>query len=473
MATYTFETMTSADAANFVAGDTLTFSGSTLTPADVVVANSANGFDITTLTAGGKSLSFPSPALSGATIQFASSFIAGTDAKLVIGTNGVDSLFPDSDDDGSVLYAFAGDDSINAFDSGAMTISAGDGNDILNAFGGGSIDGGAGDDQITSTTADDLIITGGAGDDSILVNGTGDATISGGAGVDIVTINSTADGVFSISLDDGNDVMSANSSDATLVVNGGGGADSITGGTGNDRLYGQSAAGGADGNDNINGRGGADYIQGNAGADTLSGAEGSDRIFGGADNDVINGGDGNDSVNGNKGADDIRGGDGNDSLRGGADGDRIFGDAGNDVIQGDAGNDTIIGSDGVDILSGGDGNDLFAFVGPDAGSLVVGDVTFTDRITDFGTGDRIDLGFSVTDVTSASGVLFTTVAAAFDYAERTGVDDNEVLALTVGTNTYLFYRAGGQDGAVDSVITLNGVSALTAESFANTGILEG
>ncbi|MGC6331241.1 calcium-binding protein [Rhizorhabdus sp. FW153] len=467
MANFTFETMTSTDAANFTTGDVLTFSSSTLTPADVVVANSGNAFDITTLTAGGKSLSFPGSALSGANIQFVSSFIAGSGATLAVGTNGSDEAGVDTDSDGSYVYGFGGDDDLVSDGSGASTISGGDGNDDIFLGGGGSVDGGAGNDVITlggsSTDEDSVVVTGGAGNDSITLAGNAAATVTGGAGVDSVTV--TGDGLLNISLGDGNDTLTSTGADGAMIVEGGAGSDTLNGGTSNDRLYGQSAAGGDDLNDLINGNGGSDYIQGNAGADTLNGGDGSDRIFGGADNDAITGGIGNDTVNGNKGADNISGDDGNDSLRGGADNDTILGGIGNDVILGDAGDDSITGGAGADILTGGAGNDVFVFRTTDANRLIDGDDTFTDRITDFATGDKIDLGYEVTEVSAAPGLIFTTVTAAFNYAADADITNGEVLALTVGTDTYLFYDAAGTGGAASSVIALTGVTTLTDASF--------
>ena len=45
-------------AANFTSNDTLIFSTATLSPIDVGVTNRENGLNLTTLTAGGKSLVF-------------------------------------------------------------------------------------------------------------------------------------------------------------------------------------------------------------------------------------------------------------------------------------------------------------------------------------------------------------------------------------------------------------------------------
>jgi serralysin len=110
---------------------------------------------------------------------------------------------------------------------------------------------------------------------------------------------------------------------------------------------------------------------------------------------------------------------------------------------------------------------MFVFRGSDADQLTVDDAVFTDRITDFAAGDKIDLGFAVSDVGDAPGLLFTTADAAFDYASTATLASGEVLALTVGADTYLFYDADGSGGAnsATSVIALNGVTAVTTASF--------
>lgn len=152
MANYIFETMTSEDAAGFTSSDTLSFATPTLTPARVIVFNLDDTPDITTLTAGEKSLIFPSSALSGANIQFVSSFIASSGATLKIGTSAGDNLSLNSSDGGSVIVGFAGNDDIEAIGSGEVAILSGDGNDLIFSAAGGLLDGGAGNDEITIST---------------------------------------------------------------------------------------------------------------------------------------------------------------------------------------------------------------------------------------------------------------------------------------------------------------------------------
>ncbi|WP_207462104.1 PD40 domain-containing protein [Azospirillum sp. SYSU D00513] len=76
---------------------------------------------------------------------------------------------------------------------------------------------------------------------------------------------------------------------------------------------------------------------------------------------------------------------GNDTLTGGV---------GADTLIGGAGNDSLIGNGGNDRLTGGDGADTFDFVGSGLG---------TDTITDFGAGDQIKTGGSLTAVAAGNG----------------------------------------------------------------------
>lgn len=240
---------------------------------------------------------------------------------------------------------------------------------------------------------------------------------------------------------------------------GGAGSDTLLGSGGNDHLYGQSASGGADGADSLSGGEGSDYLQGNAGTDTLDGGAGSDRMFGGDDADQIFGQAGNDSVNGNLGNDSIDGGDGNDSLRGGQNDDVLRGGSGDDKLLGDQGNDALVGGTGLDELSGGAGSDVFRFAAGEAGFSATNGYS-GDFITDFADGaDRVALGFGVSAV--LTGAAQTSAAAAASLAQTLfdgNAGGNEVAAITVGSDTYLFWNGTG-GGSVDSGVRLNGVDS--------------
>ncbi|WP_235538716.1 calcium-binding protein [Sphingomonas sp. Root710] len=268
--------MTSEDAENFAPGDILRFSSAAATPANVSV--SSTGLDITFVTSGGKTLAFTGADLAGAgSIDFVSSFIAGTDSTIVLG-DGTDNDFAfTTNADGNYAYGFAGDDSIQ---------------------------GGSGADNIFGGTGDDSLV-GNDGHDN-LFGGAGDDTLEGGDGNDhLYGFGLTGDP----------------STDTDDEINGGSGNDYIQGNAGEDQLYGD------DGSDRINGGGDNDYIQGgsendtvngNKGEDTIYGENGNDSLRGGADNDLVGGDAGNDVILGDLGDDTIDGGDGIDILTGGA-----------------------------------------------------------------------------------------------------------------------------------------------------------
>jgi len=246
----------------------------------------------------------------------------------------------------------------------------------------------------------------------------------------------------------GNDQLIGNDASNTLV--GGAGNDSLTGGLGNDSLDGGSGVDtmtGGDGNDyyylrdagdsisetNAATSGGADtiycylasYTLGNnvengrimsAGTANLTGNMLNNFLYAGQGNNAIAGGDGIDTVSFYYGATGTTGvtaslvtgqatGSGSDTLTsierlyGSNNADRFTGDAkanylygyaGNDTLDGGAGIDTLVGGVGRDSLAGGSGNDIFDFNLLSEMGLVTDSNTW-DVITDFSTGDRIDL----------------------------------------------------------------------------------
>jgi serralysin len=262
---------------------------------------------------------------------------------------------------------------------------------------------------------------------------------------------------------------------------GGAGADTIFGGVGNDHIYGNeltAVAGSVDGADSLFGGGGNDYVQGNAGADIIDGGDGNDRLYGGADADSILGGAGNDYLQGNKGNDTLSGGDGIDIVHGGADDDQLSGDAGNDQLSGDAGNDTLTGGDGnddltggagFDRLTGGTGSDRFLFAAHDAAFTQTGVTAWTtDEITDFTDGaDMIGLGFHPALVVQSSAGSLVLAASVAEQLLQVHAGQADVAAVSVGSDTYLFYDASGVGGTIDSAIKVDGIhaTAFTAADF--------
>jgi serralysin len=114
---------------------------------------------------------------------------------------------------------------------------------------------------------------------------------------------------------------------------------------------------------------------------------------------------------------------------------------GADVLRGLGGNDTLAGGAGNDVLSGGAGSDRF----------VIEEIGFTDRVTDWNAGDKIDLtkidavtGGQDNSFTFIGAGAFTKVAGQLSYA-------NGVLAGDVNG-----------DGVADFSIQLTGAPSLTA-----------
>ena len=410
MANYTFETTSQAQAAGFTAADYLIFQNTstnavnlTVTPASATGLNNAS----ITLSNGTQSLTFPASTL--ATASQNNHLVFNDQSSLILGTT-------------------------NADTGGAFNGTTA--NDVIYGFGGNdNIAGGNGNDYIYGGTD------------------TGANATAAQVGPPAVPAVPTAFG------------------------------DTLDGGDGNDHIYGNSyttVAGQADGPDSILGGNGADYIQGNAGEDSIDGGNGSDRIFGGADNDTILGGAGNDTINGNLGNDSIDGGADNDFIRGGQGNDIILGNTGDDVLLGDLGNDTITGGTGFDAIAGGSGNDLFVFTGQDANfNLTAGGATgpqtngaynggatsvATDQITDFQDGSDLVRLFgagATTVVLHANGAASSMAQAqliAQGLITQAGTA-NDVAAVTVGSDTYLFYNAAGTASSqIDSAIKVLNVN---------------
>lgn len=94
----------------------------------------------------------------------------------------------------------------------------------------------------------------------------------------------------------------------------------------------------------------------------------------------------NQTRNGTAGVNTLNGGNGHDILNGLGGNDTLSGGYGSDILNGGDGSDTLIGGLGADTLTGGAGNDIFKFNSRDD----IGGYP-RDGITDFATGDKIDL----------------------------------------------------------------------------------
>lgn len=283
----------------------------------------------------------------------------------------------------------------------------------------------------------------------------------------------------------GNDTIAGGDADGAVNAFGGAGADTITLGDGNNHVYGNSSSSmqnAADGNDSITVGTGSNYINGNAGNDTITvgaaGSTGVNRVFGGSGTDTITiTGAGFNSVNGNLGGDTITAvaATGNNMLRGGQGDDSITAGLGQDVVMGDLGADTLVSGTGgahLTVMTGGDGADVFRFTGAQGTTAGTGTVVYYNEVTDFTHGvDKIDLPFSLdsADLVIGTGASFTSVTAAQAFAlqilqNHAAVGANEVAAVQVGGDTYLFYNSTGGDvdstvTSLDSTIKLTGMTA--------------
>jgi Ca2+-binding RTX toxin-like protein len=295
----------------------------------------------------------------------------------------------------------AGNDVVETYGEGNVTILGGIGDDTINGGSGNDLlDGGAGNDLIRGGTghiSGNDEVFGGAGADRIEA-GDGDDSIEAGAGNDSVYAE---DGSDSVNGGEGEDFLSGGDGNDTL--NGGSDFDTAYGGSGDDIVYANVSYGGAgddvlnyagdhrdepnlggrlvggSGDDRISGSSYDDFISGGNGDDTIEGNFGDDRIFGDAgndelygqrswssvspgqygltDNDTIEGGSGSDTILGNFGHDDLTGGAGPDQIFGGAGHDELRGGSGSDLLQGEGGQDLLLGGNDEDVLFGGSGAD--------------------------------------------------------------------------------------------------------------------
>jgi Ca2+-binding RTX toxin-like protein len=425
MTTYSFDTITAAQAAAFSGSDSLTFGSGTASAVTVLF----NGV-VTTLALGAHS------------VDFASAIANASQAG--------DISFPDH----SLLYI--GDAGANtehlAIDSTTRAaMFGGDGNDVLiTSLGGGLLQGNQGNDTLEA--AGQATIYGGQGDDEIeaISSGSHDNFFQGNKGDDFIVGSNAGDTLLG---GQGNDTILGNA-----------GVDFINGNLGNDNLTGSGQLFGEDGNDTI--------LGGSVGSNTILGGNGDDNLTGsslsdpsgllGAQN-FISGDDGDDTIRSNSPlTDTLSGGNGNDtittfnggndSLDGGAGDDNIQGGHGlADVITGGLGNDIIDGSGGTDTLSGGGGADRFIF---GAVSTAAGSVA---KIMDW-SGSTDTLSF--TGFTPNPSDL--TTATAPDYATALSMATTDTTTthfsffeVQVGADVYVF--AGGAGGP-SSVVELVGRS---------------
>jgi Ca2+-binding RTX toxin-like protein len=350
------------------------------------------------------------------------------------------------------LAGLAGDDAL----------SGGQGNDrLLGNEGADHLDGGAGYDTLD----------GGAGDD-LLSGGLGSDMLAGGAGADTFAYAALAelggslpplgyaalgDQITDFGPGDRID-LSALAGDGLSFV---GVGQDFTGGAGQIRVgdgysYAYSYSGGSTYLEiDINGDQVEDYQIKLDGAElTLEETAPGSLVFQLAPNAALTGTEGNDTLAGGNGNDHLYGLDGDDLLSGGY---------GKDDLQGGEGNDLISGGLGKDLLAGGLRFDRFVFtslaeIGSGGDSLYFGT---SDRITDLGMGDLVDLS-------AIPGLSFAGVGQGF-----TGVANQVRVAPAfingVSADTALEIDADG-DQYADYSLLLTGGNLPLEETAPGSGV---
>lgn len=150
----------------------------------------------------------------------------------------------------------------------------------------------------------------------------------------------------------------------------------------------------------------------------------------------------------------VRSGNANDSVKGGGGNDLVFGQNGNDVLAGGAGNDNLDGGNGKDTLTGG----------TDAGTFSNAPDPLTSVMTlSFSVGDIL-AGGSGKDTfiyTLGDGVdELTDFRPRQDTLRLVGIDQDDLISTTDGTNLYIGFDDGAGGWTANSVIRIDGVTNL-------------
>ena len=509
-------------------GDTLDFSGTTLT--GIIKIDGGSGNDT----------------------------ITGSSASdTILGSAGDDLLLGAGGDD---IFQYTG--SANGFD----VVDGGSGTDIITALAANTVVGLSsvtGVETISAGGFSGVTIAGSGNADTLNFNGmtlTGITSINGGVGNDVITGSSATDVIFGGA---DNDMLNGGAGDDTL--NGGAGTNSLDGGDGTDVAQYSGTAGSysvsSNGNgtyavvgsgisdtivniENLNFSDGTFTVASRVGLGlTLTGTAAAETLSGGGNNDVITGLGGDDTLNGNGGDDQFRvtgTGDGFDIIDGGAGTDTVIatvanatigitsitgieaissggfsgvsilgssganvlnfasvtltgitkldGGAGNDTITGSSAADTILGSGGDDALNGGDGNDTFQYTGSANGFDGVDGGLGTDTIAVLANSTVIGLS-SITGIETITAGSFTGVsisgsanADTLDFSSTTltgiskidGGSGNDVITGSAAADTILgsagddTINAGGGNDTIQFTGTTNGFDAIDGGAGTDT-----
>lgn len=360
------------------------------------------------------------------------------------GMGGNDTLSGGSGNDNA--YGGLGDDTYVVSEAGDRAIElSGEGTDVVKSTISFTLEAGSAIEQLrayssTSTAAIDLtgnefgqavvgsaaknVLRGLGGDDRLyglggddtLSGGDGNDRLYGGLGSDTYRVDQSGDRVFE-SVGEGADVVKAT---VTFSLTSGSEIEQL-------RAYDTASTVALD----LTGNEFAQSIVGNAGVNVLRGNGGDDRLYGLGGNDVLTGGDGNDRLYGGLGNDTYRvdqlgdrvfedAGEGTDivkatvsyalqtgsnveqirvydtasttaiNLYGNETGQSLVGNDGANLLNGLAGNDTLYGLGGNDRLEGGAGSNVL-IGGAGVDRFIFSTLGVNDRITDFTTGEWIDL----------------------------------------------------------------------------------
>jgi Ca2+-binding RTX toxin-like protein len=318
--------------------------------------------------------------------------------------------------------------------------------------GGDSLTGGPGADTLITGTGTD-VINGGAGNDTVVFSGhAADYAIQQNGSTTTVTGDGQTAALTNVEvLQFSDEQVAASSTGATLTARaagdtliGGSGNDTLTGGAGNDLLIGNG------GNDKMNGGTGTNTavfsgdwsaykITTNSGVTTVKGPDGTDtlqkiQILQFVDRQVVLGSTA-------------------ETLHARPGGDTLMGGSGNDHLIGGAGADHLIAGSGQDTMTGGGGQDSFVF-----SALADSKVAAPDLITDWTTGDKIDLSAIDADTTHSGLQLFHFGATA-------GHTGDIVVTYDSAHNRTVVDLYVNNDTKPDAEIWLTGNQSLSASDF--------
>lgn len=366
-----------------------------------------------------------------------------------------------SDDVFSVITWVLGKNFENLF-LGGMNAIDGTGNELDNQIDGNNavnkLDGAAGNDLLQGFDGNDNIL-GGMGNDTAF-GGNDDDKLDGGAGNDHLFgddgIDTLIGGDGDDTLDGGNQADILDGGNGNDFLAGGTGADTLKGGTGNDTYF-------VDASDIVieAAKAGIDTLQSDSFSLDLNLA-----AYVNIENAMLLGFGGlNLNATGNA-LDNVLIGDSDmNTLAGAAGNDTLLGGLGTDNLSGGAGNDYLDGGDGDDILTGGGGNDIFAvFIGVNGpGNVSSGGLGSVgkDTITDFATGDLIDLR-DLIDVLGIDTSSQSPLPGGTGYLRITNSIDGD--GDTVADDSIIeFDSNGGADSFVTIFVVQNNVTISQAD----------